>query len=149
MTIFDAPPLRPPWKYRRPALFVGSGVVIPAIVIFFLLRFHAEYETTRSVMDSIASGNLPQAYKLWKPGPSYTYEDFLQDWGPNGYYGPVKSYRIDYHLTDKKGSNVEVTLYLSPFQPFPADDDFPKMSKTKQARLWVATKDQSISFPPD
>lgn len=149
MTIFDAPPLRPPWKYRRLTFFVGSGVVIAAIVIFWLLRFHTEYATMRRVMDSIETGNYQQAYQVWKPTSSYSYQDFLQDWGPDGYYGPVKSYQIDYHLTDSKGSNVEITVDLSPFQPFPTSGDFVKMSKTKQARLWVASKDQSVSFPPD
>jgi hypothetical protein len=149
MTIFDAPPLRPPWKYRRLAFFAGSGVVIAAIVIFWLLRFHTEYATMRRVMDAIESGNYQQAYQVWKPTKSYSYQDFMQDWGPDGYYGPVKSYQINYHLTDTKGSNVEITVDLSPFQPFPPNDDFVKRSKTKQARLWVASKDQSVSFPPD
>jgi hypothetical protein len=149
MTIFDAPPIKPPWKYRRPVLFIASGILIAVIVIFWLLRFHTEYATMRRVMDAIDAGNYQQAYQIWKPSPSYTYDDFLQDWGPNGYYGPVKSYRIDYHLTDKKGSSVEITVDLSPYSPFPTEDDFVKYSKTKQARLWVASKDQSLSFPPD
>jgi hypothetical protein len=93
MTIFDAPPIKPPWKYRRLALAAGSGVVIAACVIFWLLRFHAEYKTVRNVMTSIADGNFQQAYQLWKPTSSYSYQDFLQDWGQDGYYGPVKSYR--------------------------------------------------------
>ncbi len=149
MTIFDAPPIKPPWKYRRAALFLGSGVLIAAIVIFWLLRFHAEYTTMRRVMDEISAGNYQEAYTTWKPTGSYTYQDFLQDWGPDGYYGPVKSYRIDYNLTDRKGSNVEITVDLSPDRPFPSQDDFVKFTKTKQARLWVATKDESLSFPPD
>jgi hypothetical protein len=149
MTIFDAPPLRPPWKYRRPALFLGSAVLIAAVVIFWLLRFHSEYGTVRRFSDDIVAGNYQGAYEIWKPSKSYTFQDFMQDWGPDGYYGPVKSYQIDYHLTDRKGNNVEITLDVSPFQPFPNEDDFVKYTKNKQARLWVATKDQSMSFPPD
>jgi hypothetical protein len=149
MTIFDAAPLRPPWKYRRLALFLGSGIVIAAAVIFWLLRYHAEYATVRRFEGAVVAGDFQQAYQIWKPSSSYSYEDFLQDWGPNGYYGPVKSYQIDYHLTDRRGSAASITVDVSPYQPFPDDDDPVKMSKTKAVRLWVQFNDQSMSFPPD
>jgi hypothetical protein len=147
--LFDSKPLRPPWKYRRLAFAVGAGIVIALITIAILLRFHTERNTVREVMNAIAVGDFQDAYKIWKPSPSYTYEDFLQDWGPDGYYGPVKSYRIDNHLTQKKGSAVSITVDLSPYQPFPADDDGVKQSKSKQVRLWVQSSDQSLSFPAD
>src|SRR2546429_3746672 len=44
--------------------------------------------------DALAAGNINLAYQLWNPGPSYTMKDFVADWGPEGYYGPVKSYEI-------------------------------------------------------
>ena len=149
MTIFDAPPIKPPWKYRRPALFVGSGVVIAAIVIAVLLRFHTERDTVRRLMNAIAVGNFQEAYQVWKPSPSYTYQDFVQDWGPDGYYGPVKSWRIQNHLTQKQGSVVLIAVEVSPYQPFPSDEDAIKASKTKQVLLWVHFNDQSLSFPPE
>lgn len=149
MTIFDAPPIKPPWRYRRLALFVGSAAVIAAITIAILLRFHTERSTVRQLMNAISDGNFQEAYEVWKPTGSYTYQDFLQDWGPNGYYGPVKSFRIENHLTQKQGSVVTIAVDVSPYQPFPGDDDFPKASKTKQVLLWVNSSDQSLSFPPE
>ena len=149
MTIFDAPPIKPPWKYRRAALFVGSGVVIAAITIAILLRFHTERDTVRRLMNAIAVGNFQEAYQVWKPSPSYSYQDFVQDWGPDGYYGPVKSWRIENHLTQKQGSVVTIAVDVSPYQPFPGDEDPVKASKTKQVLLWVHFSDQSLSFPPE
>jgi hypothetical protein len=149
MTIFDAPPIKPPWKYRRLALFLGSAVLIAAITIFWLLRYHAEYQTTRQFADAVVAGDYQKAYQIWQPSKSYTYQDFLQDWGPNGYYGTIKSYRIDYHLTDRRGGSASITLDVSPFSPYPNDGDFVKASKSHAVRLWVQFKDQSISFPPD
>ncbi|HXU47423.1 MAG TPA: hypothetical protein VN727_00120 [Candidatus Binatia bacterium] len=148
MTIFDAPPIKPPWKYRRLAIAVGAAVVIAAITIAVLLRFHTERNTVRQFMNAVAESNFQQAYQVWKPSPSYTFQDFMQDWGPDGYYGPVKSFRIDNHLTQKQGTVVSITVDVSPYRPFPADDDPIKASKTKQVRLWVQFKDESISFPP-
>jgi hypothetical protein len=149
MTIFDAKPIDPPWKYRRLALAVGAAVVIGAITIAILLRFHTERNSVRQLMDAVAAGDFQRAYQTWKPSASYSYNDFLQDWGPNGYYGPVKSYRIDNHLTQKQGSVVSITVDVSPYQPFPPDDDFVKASKTKAVQLWVRASDESLSFPPD
>jgi len=42
----------------------------------------------------LVAGNAKQAYDLWKPSESYKIGDFMADWGPEGYYGPVKSYSI-------------------------------------------------------
>jgi len=150
MTIFDAPPLRPPWKYRRLAFAIGAGVVIAAVAIFFLLRFHTERSTVRQLMNALVAEDFQSAYKVWKPNPAYTMQDFMQDWGPNGYYGPVKSYRIDNHLTEKVkgGGSVSITVDVSPYQPFPEDDPV-KANKTKQVRLWVQFNNESLSFPPD
>lgn len=147
--LFDSPPIKPPWKYRKPAIAVGAAVVIAAITIAILLRFHTERNTVRTLMNAIAEGNFQQAYQVWKPSSSYSYQDFVQDWGPNGYYGPVKSYRIDNHLTQRQGSVVSITVDVSPYRPFPSDDDFIKATKTKQVRLWVQFKDESLSFPPE
>jgi hypothetical protein len=151
MTIFDAPPVRPPFKYRLHAIAAVCGILLAIIIIGFLLRFHTERNTIRQVMNAIAVGNFQQGYALWKPTSGYSFDDFMQDWGPDGYYGPVKSYRIDNHLTEKVrgGGSVSITLDLSPYQPFPANDDFVKQNKTKHVRLWVQFKDESISFPPN
>jgi hypothetical protein len=37
---------------------------------------------------------------------------------------------------------------VSPYQPFPADDDVTKQNKTKEVKIWVEFKDQSMSYPP-
>ena len=150
MTIFDAPPLRPPWKYRRLAFAIAAGVVIAAIVIFVLLRFHKERSTVGQMMNDVVAEDFQAAYKVWKPTPSYSFQDFMQDWGPEGYYGPIKSYQINNHLTEKVrgGGSVAITVKVSPFQPFPAEDDAVKQTKTKEVQLWVQFKDESISFPP-
>ena len=100
-------------------------------------------------MNAVVAGNMQQAYQIWKPSPSYTFKDFQDDWGPNGYYGPVKSFQRDEDRTICAGaSGVEIKIELSPYQPFPEDNEMLKQSKTKEVTLWVQLKDESISFPP-
>jgi hypothetical protein len=151
MTLFDAPAQRPPWKYRRPFLTIAAAIVIAAVAIVVLLRFHTERTTIRRFMNALVTENYQQAYQIWKPAPSYSLPDFLQDWGPAGYYGPVKSYRIDNHQTEKVkgGESVAITVEVSPFQPFPDESDPVKHNQTKSVVLWVKFSDESLSFPPD
>src|SRR5207244_11782372 len=88
------------------------------------------------------------AYRLWKPGPSYTKRDFLADWGPEGYYGPVKSYEI-LKATSQHGANaVDIQAAVSPFSPMPDASDQENSRKTKVVSVWVIMSDKSLSFPP-
>lgn len=90
---------------------------------------------------------MNKAYELWKPSPSYKMMDFMADWGPNGYYGPVKSYEI-IHLKSPDGANgVIVTARVSPFPEIPAASDLEKSQKTKVVDIWVRSSDKSLSFP--
>jgi hypothetical protein len=50
--------------------------------------------------------------------------------------------------TKPDASGVVATVELSPYQPFPQDNDAAKQSKTKEVKIWVEFKDQSLGFPP-
>ena len=102
--------------------------------------------------NTVVAGDMDTAYKLWKPAPgsSYKFQDFVADWGPTGYYGPVKSYSI-LKAKSPNGSttSVEVRVAISPFNPMPtANNDPEKAQKTKVVPIWIDTKDKSFSFPP-
>ena len=63
------------------------------------------------------SGDTDKAYELWKPTPSYRKDDFLADWGPSGYYGPVKSYKIMGAKAPDKSDSIAVNVAVSPYSP--------------------------------
>ena len=98
-------------------------------------------------MDAVATGNMQQAHQIWKPSESYTMKDFLEDWGDNGYYGPVKSYTVERPEKVPDAPAAAITIETSPYQPYPHGDPV-KESKSKKVTVWVQFKDQSISFPP-
>lgn len=148
MTLLDAPPPKPPSRALRYGVIAAA---LAAVILFFfwhMLRFHAEKEVVRQFLDAAASGQMQQAYQIWQPRPSYSFKDFLDDWGPDGYYGPVKSYKIKKVAHPSGGSGVIVTVEISPYNPFPAKDDVVQQSKTKDVSLWVEFKDHSIGFAP-
>jgi hypothetical protein len=147
--IFDLPLEHPMSKRRRYALIALAFVVLGAGGLWYLLRFHRERVTIHHFMEAVIAGNMQQAYQIWQPSASYSFQDFLNDWGPNGYYGPVRSSRIEHSESPKGGgSSVIIKVQVSPDQPFPTDDNAAGENKVKEVELWVDIKDQSISFPP-
>jgi hypothetical protein len=147
--LFDAPQEEQhASKVRR---YIITGLVFLALVTgtsWYFLRYYKEKDTVRHFLDEVAAGNMQEAYQIWKPSTSYSFKDFLDDWGPNGYYGPVRSYRIE-HTTRRKDSNgVDIIVQVSPYKPFPSDSDAAAQNKTKEIDIWVQISDHSMSFPP-
>jgi len=147
MTLLDPPPVTA--NKSRAIPFTIATVVVAAIVVFyFVFRYYPEKRAAEHFFNALAAGNTDRAYQLWNPGPSYTKKDFLADWGPEGYYGPVKSYEI-LKASSQHGANaVDVRVAVSPFAPMPDASDAEKSRKTKVVSVWVIMSDKSLSFPP-
>ena len=143
------PEEEPSRKPKAMTYMVISLIIVFAIASYFLLRYYPEKRAVMHFFDTIIAGNMDEAYQLWKPGPSYTKQDFLADFGPSGYYGPIKSYDIVRTRSPRGASGVIVTTNVSPYAPMPPKTDVEKASKTKQISIWVESKDKSFSFPPD
>ena len=132
--------------------YVISGVALAAMIagaLWYFLRFAPEKHTVERFMNAVVAGDSQQAYKIWRPNPSFTYQDFLAFWGPKGYYSPIKSFRIESaEVPPKGGSGVVVVVELSAYSPFPKPEESVKFGQNQEARLWVERSDQSLSFPP-
>ncbi len=144
--MLDGDAEEPRSKLLRYGITVLVFVLLLSGVVAYLLRYHTEKGTVEHFLNTLAAGDLQQAYRLWKPNPSYSYEDFLRDWGPTGEFGPVKSYRLETAQRPRDGSGIVIVVEVSKFQPFPSEGDFEKDRQNKEVRLWVERKDQSISF---
>jgi hypothetical protein len=149
MGLLDAGPEEPKSKALR---YVVSGV---ALVIFlgvaawFFLRYTPEKRTVERFMNAVAAGDSQQAYQIWHPHPGFSYKDFLSFWGPDGYYSPIKTYRIESAAVPPKGgSGVVVTVEISAYDPFPKPEETIKNAQNREVQLWVERSDQSMSFPP-
>lgn len=148
MALLEPPPETS--NKSRVLKFVGGALLLIAvIVLYFAFRFYPEQRAAQHFFDAIAAGDFNGAYKLWKPGPSYQMRDFMADWGPYGYYGPVKSYNIvRIHSPEGPSDSVAVEVAVSPFSPMPHEQDAEKSRRTRIVTVWVNSKDKSLSFPP-
>jgi len=119
-----------------------------AVVLWFTFRYYPEKKAAANFFDALVAGDANKAYELWKPSETYKLSDFAADWGPGGYYGPVKSYKIMGAKAPNKSDSIEVDVAISPFSPMPDASDGEKSRKTRVVPLWILPSDKSISFPP-
>jgi hypothetical protein len=146
--ILDASDEEPKSKLRR---WIVTGLVfalLMALGVWWLLRYHTEKKTVEQFLQAVIANDLQKAYQIWKPAASYTFKDFTEDWGSSGFYGPIKSYHIETAQQNQGASGVIVVVELSPYAPFPDDNDKAKNYRTKEVRLWVEGRDLSIGFAP-
>ncbi len=130
------------------AFTIAALVLVAIVVLWFTFRYYPEKKAAEHFFDALVAGDTARAYQLWKPSPSYAMKDFLADWGPEGYYGPVKSYKI-LRASSPIGANaIAVRVAISPFSPMPDPSEIEKSRKTKVVSVWVLISDKSFSFPP-
>jgi hypothetical protein len=139
----DAGP--PPSKLPRYVIIGAAVLLAVTIPLYLFLRFHTEKVTARLFLNELVAGDYQAAYRTWKPGSSYSFQDFMRDWGPSGEYGPVKSYDLRSVRSPGGASGVIITVDVSSIAPFPSDAE----SNVKELRLWVERSDQSISYAPE
>jgi hypothetical protein len=148
MTLLE-PPVETSSKTRHLKFVAVALVVLAVVVVYLTFRFYPEQRAAQRFFDALVAGDTNGAYKLWKAGPSYHLQDFLADWRANGYYGPVKSYKILKITAPKDSSNsVAVEVAISPFSPMPDGSDAEKSRRTRVVTVWMNTEDKSFSFPP-
>jgi hypothetical protein len=148
MTLLEPQP-EPSHKRRHLRFVAGALVILAAVVLYLTFRFYPEQRAAQKFFDALAAGDTTKAYQLWQAAPSYRFPDFLTDWGPNGYYGPVKSYKImKVKAADGSASSVVVEVALSPFAPLPDASDAEKSRRTKVVTVWMNTENKAFSFPP-
>ncbi|MCL6481431.1 MAG: hypothetical protein K6U02_06860 [Firmicutes bacterium] len=149
MGVLDSTAEEPRSRLRRYIVSALIFLILLAVGLWYLFRFEPEKRMVKNFLDTVVAGNFEQAYRLWKPVETYTFQDFLEDWGPEGYYGPVRSYRITYASRIDGASGVIVTVEVSPDAPFPENRETEKLARIREVRLWVDRRNQSLGFAPN
>ncbi|HXY01378.1 MAG TPA: hypothetical protein VEI54_10695 [Candidatus Limnocylindrales bacterium] len=147
MSLLEPPPVKTD-KSRVWSFVLVAVAAALVVALWFTFRYYPEKKLTAQFFDALVAGDTDKAYALWKPTTSYRKDDFLADWGPDGYYGPVKSYKIMGAKAPRKSDSIAVNVAVSPFVPMPDASDGEKSRKTKVVTLWISPEDKSFSFPP-
>lgn len=120
MTLLDAKPPKPPSAIRR---LVSSPIVILTVLLLAVLaglltfkfgNIRQEHAVSR-FLTTLEQGNYHEAYRLWQPSESYSYDDFVRDWGEKGDYGKIRDFKI--LGSHSQGGIVIVTVQINHQNP--------------------------------
>ena len=115
MTLLDATPPKPPRHVGRYVLIAFALILVTAAG-YFALRNFPEERAISHFLTTLEEGNYREAYRLWQPSPSYSYGDFLHDWGEQGDYGKIRTFKI-LGSTSKGSDTVIVTVTINDQEP--------------------------------
>ncbi len=132
MTLLDAPPPKPSRKIGR-YILMALGVIVLASIAYVIFRNFSEERAISRFLTSLEQGNYQEAYRLWQPSETYTFADFLHDWGENGDYGKIRNFKI-LGSQSKGQDTVIVVVSINGQQP--------------PAELVVDRRTKGLSFSP-
>ncbi len=115
MTLLDTTPPKPPihvWRY----IVLGILIFLLAEGLYFAFRNYPEERAVARFLTTLKQGNFQEAYRLWQPSPSYTYQDFLHGWGIQGDYGKIREFQI-LGAKSQGASLVIVTVKVNNIEP--------------------------------
>jgi len=106
MSLLDTTPPKPSRPIGRYILLTLLIAVIVAGAAYYFWDYPEEHAVSR-FLQTVQRGDYQTAYRLWQASPSYSYEDFVKDWGPNGDYGKIREFDV---LRAKSSSSGTVTV---------------------------------------
>lgn len=108
LSLLNAQPEKPKGLLRRYLVLWTLIAVGTGSILFVLFRNYSEERAVDRFLTTLQEGKFQEAYQLWKPGPAYTFEDFLSGWGEKGDYGRIREFEI--LGSRSKGSNTVVVV---------------------------------------
>src|SRR5262245_55398338 len=110
--IYDNHPIPKKTRALRERLKVPVGIALVLIFVSGVVYKYANYREERRVrqfVETVESGRYDAAYQQWDADAKYTMNDFLQDWGRDGYY--TKGMH-EAHVVDSNGKGGAVVVYV-------------------------------------
>ena len=116
MTLLDARAPKPKSVLQRYWLVMAVILMAIACLLVYRLRDYPEERAVTRFLTTLQLGDYHAGYRLWQPSPSYSYDDFLHDWGEQGDYGKIREFQI--LRSRSRGPNtVVVTVRINHIDP--------------------------------
>ena len=132
MPLLDTTPPKAPRPIGR---YVLIGLVVAIVIAAAAYRFwdYPEEHAVSRFLETVERGDYKTAYQLWQASSSYSYDDFVRDWGPSGDYGQIREFEI---VRAKSASSGTVTVTVIVNHRSPA------------LKLLVDKKTKGLAFSP-
>jgi len=155
MTLFEAEPYDP---VRAKKLRVRITAIVVVVLVCLILAWNFRHYPQEHLVDTFFAALQHQEYEKafgiwnndpdWKQHPeryaSYSFPEFMKDWGPGGQWGLIKSYHIDGSAVPKGGNGTKFDVGSSGIVVVVTVN----ARIADNAHLWVAKSDKTLGFSP-
>jgi hypothetical protein len=132
MTLLDSKPPKPPRHLGRYILLALLVAIIASGVAYYFWDYPEEHAVSRFLQD-IQRRDYQTAYHLWQPVSTYSFDDFMRDWGPQGDYGQIREFDL-LRSTSASSDTVTVTVMVN--------------QRTPALKLLVDKRTKGLAFSP-
>lgn len=132
---YGATDLKRERRTKRTLLILGIALAA-GLAAFLFFRNYQEKRAVSRFFDALKAGNHAEAYRIWGCTPAtpcrdYSFEKFMEDWGPQGTYANVQAARIT--TVDSCGTGVVMTVQYPNAEAF---------------GIWVERDTHTLGFSP-
>jgi hypothetical protein len=118
------------------ALIAGVCAAIVGAVLYTVFKNHAEERQVKTFIEELRKPDYQAAYRMWgcneaHPCRDYSFDKFMEDWGPKSPHASVASARIG--MSESCGTGVLLRLDYKSAEP---------------VSLWVERNAPVISYAP-
>jgi hypothetical protein len=155
MTLFESQPYDPVQARKRRIRIVAiSVIVLVCLILAWNFRYYAEERQVDKFFAALQKQDYETAYGIWFHDPSwkqhpqkypdYPFSSFMQDWGPGGQWGLVKSYHVDGSAVPKGGTGTKFDVGSSGVVVVVTVNE----RVADKAHIWVEKSDKTLGFSP-
>jgi hypothetical protein len=155
MTLFETKPYDPvAARKKRNRIIAIIAIVAVCAILGWNFRHYPEEHAVDKFFAALQQQNYEQAYAIWNNDPNwkqhpekysnYPFGNFMQDWGPGGEWGIIKSYHVDGSAVPKGGNGTKFDVGSSGVVVVVTVNE----RVADKAHIWVEKSDKTLGFSP-
>jgi hypothetical protein len=155
MTLFEAPKYDPAAARKKWIRIIAIAAIVVVLgILLWQFRYWPEEHVVDQFFEALQQQNYEKAYGVWMHDPNwkqhpqqydrYSFQNFMQDWGPGGEWGLIKSHHVD-------GSAIPTGGNGSPFIKGSSGVVVVVTVNERvadKAHIWVQKADKTLGFSP-
>ena len=155
MTLFEAQPYDPAQARRRRVRITAiAAILLVCLILAWNFRHYPQERVVDTFFAALQQQDYEKAYGIWNHDPewkqhpekyaSYSFPEFMKDWGPGGQWGIIKSYHIDGSAVPKGGTGTKFDVGSSGIVVVVTVNE----RVADKAHIWVEKSDKTLGFSP-
>ena len=156
MTLFETQPYDPvAARKKRNRIIAIIAIVLVCVILAWNFRHYPEEHQVDKFFSALQQQDYEKAYGIWnndadwkqhpeKYAKDYAFASFMQDWGPGGEWGPIKSYHVDGSAVPKGGNGTKFDVSSSGIVVVVTVNE----RVAQKAHIWVQKADKTLGFSP-